>query len=30
MACDNFDAHEQIFDIFGRNVADKVGNQNML
>jgi len=30
MVCNNFDKHEQILIFFGRNVADKVGNQKML
>ena len=30
MACYNFDTHKQILIFFGRNVADKVGNQEML
>ena len=28
LACCNFDAHEWILIFFGRNVTDKVGNQN--
>ena len=30
LACYNFDAHEWILIFFGRNVTDKVGNQNTL
>jgi len=30
LACYNFDAHEWIWIVFGRNVTDKVGNQKTL
>ena len=30
VACYNFDTHGSIATIFGTNVAEKVGNQNML
>jgi len=30
LACYNFDAHEWILILFGRNVTDKVGNQKTL
>ena len=30
LACYNFETHEWILIFFGRNVADKVGNQKML
>jgi len=30
LACYNFDTHEWILILFGRNVTDKVGNQNTL
>jgi len=30
MTCYNFETHKQILIFFGRNVTDKVGNQNML
>ena len=30
LACYNFDVHEWILTFFGRNVTDKVGNQNTL
>jgi len=29
MACYNFDTHEQILTVFGRNVTVKVDNQKM-
>ena len=30
MVCYNFDTHEQILIFLGRNVKDKVGNQQVL
>jgi len=30
MVCYNFDTHEQVLILFGRNVTNKVANQNVL
>jgi len=30
MACHNYEMHEPILVTFGRNIAEKVGNEKML